>query len=206
MSKLGDAKIFGGIGAILMILIAIPSFGGILALIGLILLFIAVKYISDETKEKSIFNNFLYFFIVTIIGVVVAGATLVYTFFEAGGMSYINELQNLAYSDPMAVWDTIQPLLMGALLAIVILWIALIVSAIFLRKSYDKIGELTNVKWFKTTGLIFLIGALTLIILIGFVIILIGMILEIIAFFSLPENLPSQASPTQDMSTNQPMS
>ncbi len=206
MSKLGDAKIFGGIGAILMILIAVPSFGGILALIGLILLFIAVKYISDETKEKSIFNNFLYFFIVTIIGVVVAGATLVYTFFEAGGMSYINELQNLAYSDPMAVWDTIQPLLMGALLAIVILWIALIVSAIFLRKSYDKIGELTNVKWFKTTGLIFLIGALTLIILIGFIIILIGMILEIIAFFSLPENLPSQASPTQDTSTNQPMS
>ena len=206
MGKLSDAKIFGGIGAILMILVAIPSFGGILALIGLILLFIAVKYISDETKEKSIFNNFLYFFIVTIIGVVVAGATLVYTFFEAGGMSYINELQNLAYSDPMAVWDTIQPLLMGAIVAIVILWIALIVSAIFLRKSYDKIGELTNVKWFKTTGLIFLIGALTLIILIGFVIILIGMILEIIAFFSLPENLPSQASPTQDMSTNQPMS
>ena len=206
MGKLSDAKIFGGIGAILMILVAIPSFGGILALIGLILLFIAVKYISDETKEKSIFNNFLYFFIVTIIGVVVAGATLVYTFFEAGGMSYINELQNLAYSDPMAVWDTIQPLLMGAIVAIVILWIALIVSAIFLRKSYDKIGELTNVKWFKTTGLIFLIGALTLIILIGFIIILIGMILEIIAFFSLPENLPSQASPTQDMSTNQPIS
>jgi uncharacterized membrane protein len=206
MSKLSDAKIFGGIGAILMILVAVPSFGGILALIGLILLFVAVKYISDETKEKSIFNNFLYFFIVTIIGVVVAGATLVYTFFEAGGMSYINELQNLAYSDPIAVWDTIQPLLMGAIVAMVVLWIALIVSAIFLRKSYDKIGEITNVKWFKTTGLIFLIGALTLIILIGFIIILIGMILEIIAFFSLPENLPSQAGATQVMGSNQPTS
>ncbi|PNX45867.1 MAG: hypothetical protein BV457_08745 [Thermoplasmata archaeon M9B1D] len=32
------------------------------------------------------------------------------------------------------------------LVALAILWILMIVSAIFLKKSYDKIGELTNVK------------------------------------------------------------
>jgi len=204
MSKLSDAKIIGGIGAILMILTAVPSFGPILGLVGIIMLFIAVKKISEETKDKSIFNNFLYFFIITIIGIVVAGAILIITFLEAGGMSYINELQNLAYSDPMAVWNTVQPLFIGVIAAIVVLWILMIVSAIFLKKSYDKIGDLTNVKWFKTTGLLYLIGAATLIILIGFVIILIGMIFEIVAFFSIPENLPSQASPNQDMSIDQP--
>ena len=193
MGLMSNAKTMGGIGALLTLIgMIIPNFGFLIGIIGFILIIIAVKYISNETKDASIFNNFLYFFIVAIIGVVIAGAILVYTFLEAGGMSYISELQNLAYSDPIAVWDTIQPLLMGVLAAIVILWILMIVSAIFIKKSYNKIGELTNVKWFKTTGLLFLIGAATLIIVVGFIIILIGIILEIIAFFSLPDKLPEK--------------
>ena len=193
MSLLNNAKTMGGVGAILTLIgILIPTFGFIIGIIGFILVLIAVKYISDETKDKSIFNNFLYFFIVAIIAIVVAGVILVITFIEAGGMSYIRELQNLAYSDPIAVWNAIQPLLIGFLVALVILWILMIVSVIFLRKSYDKIGELTNVRRFNTTGLLFLIGAATLIIVIGFIIILIGIIFEIIAFFSLPDKLPDK--------------
>ena len=92
----------------------------------------------------------------------------------------------------MEVWNTIQPLIIGFLVALVILWILMIVSMIFLRKSYNKIGELTNVKWFNTTGLLFLIGAATIIVGIGFIIILIGLILQIIAFFSLPDTLPEK--------------
>lgn len=193
MSVLSNAKIMGGVGALLTLIgILIPTFGFIIGIVGFILVIIAVKYISNETKDKSIFNNFLYFFIVAIIAIVVAGVILVITFLEAGGMSYIRELQNLAYSDPIDVWNVIQPLLTGILVALVVLWILMIVSAIFLRKSYDKIGEFTNVKWFNTTGLLFLIGAATLIIVIGIFIILIGIILEIIAFFSLPDKLPDK--------------
>jgi len=193
MSLLNNAKTMGGIGAMLTLIgILIPTFGFIIGVAGFILVLIAVKYISDETKDKSIFNNFLYFFIVAIIAIAVAAVILVITFIEAGGMSYIRELQNLAYSDPIAVWNAIQPLLIGFLVALVILWILMIVSVIFLRKSYDKIGELTNVKWFNTTGLLFLIGAATLIIGIGVIIVLIGIILEIIAFFSLPDKLPDK--------------
>ena len=55
----------------------------------------------------------------------------------------------------------------------------------------EKIAEITQVKWFGTTGFIFLIGAVTIILFgIGFLIILIGIILEIVAFFSLPDKLP----------------
>jgi uncharacterized membrane protein len=72
-----------------------------------------------------------------------------------------------------------------------VLWISLIISVIFLRKCYDKIAEYTNVKWFSTTGLLLLIGAATVIIGIGFIILLVALILMIIAFFSLPDNLPS---------------
>ncbi len=98
----------------------------------------------------------------------------------------------MAYSDPWAVWEKIQPLIIGALVSLVVLWVLMIVSTIYLRKSYDKIREYTNVKWFGTAGFLFLLGAVTIIIIIGFLIILIAMVLEIIAFFSLPEKLPEK--------------
>ena len=192
MSLLNNAKIMGGIGAILTLLGIIPSAGFILGIIGFILILVAVKYISDETKDKSIFNNFLYFFIICIIGVVVTVIILVITVINAGGIAYINELQAKALTNPMDVWNAIQPLLTGFLVALLILCILIIISAIYLRKSYDKIAELTNVKWFSTTGLLFLIGAATLIIGVGFIILLVAMILEIIAFFSLPDKLPEK--------------
>jgi len=50
---------------------------------------------------------------------------------------------------------------------------------------------------FRTTGLLFLIGAATLIVLVGFVILFIAAILQIVAFFSIPEQLPSQSPPQQ---------
>lgn len=193
MSLLNNAKILGGIGALLTLIgVLVPSFGFFVGIVGFILVFVAVKYISDKVKDKSIFNNFLYFFITVIIAVVVAVVILIITFIEAGGMTYISELQGLAYSDPMAVWEAVQPLLTGVLVTLAIFWILMIISVIFFRKSYDKIAEYTKVKWFSTTGLIFLIGAVTVIILIGFVIILIGMIIQIIAFFSLPDKLPEK--------------
>ena len=58
MGKLRDAKILGGIGAILLLLSFIPF----VSIIGIVLMFIAVKYISDETKDKDIFKNYLYSF------------------------------------------------------------------------------------------------------------------------------------------------
>lgn len=66
-----------------------------------------------------------------------------------------------------------------------ILWISGIISAIFLRKSFDKIAELMKVDLFKTTGTLNLIGAVTAIILVGFLIQLVAVILQVISFFSL---------------------
>ena len=66
MGKLRDAKILGGIGAILLLLSFIPF----VSIIGIVLMFIAVKYISDETKDKDIFKNYLYSFIFNIIAII----------------------------------------------------------------------------------------------------------------------------------------
>ena len=193
MGNLSNAKILGGVGALLTLLTVIPTVGGILGIIGFILVLIAVKYIADETKEKSIFDNFLYFFITVVVAIVVAIIILALTIQSVGGFSYIMEIQNLAYSDPMAIWEYVQPVVFGVIAALVALWALFLISTIFLKKSYDKIGELTKVKWFNTTALLFLLGAATTIILIGILIIVIAVILQIVAFFSLPDNLTKAA-------------
>lgn len=194
MGNLSSAKILGGVGALLTLLTVIPTIGWVLGIIGFILVLIAVKYIADETKEKSIFDNFLYFFITVVVAIVVAIIIIALTIQSVGGFSYIMEIQNLVYSaDPMAVWEHIQPVVFGVIAALVALWALFLISTIFLKKSYDKIGELTKVKWFNTTALLFLLGAATTIILIGIIIIVIAVILQIVAFFSLPDNLTKAA-------------
>lgn len=192
MSLLGNAKILGGIGALLILLGIIPYAGALIGLIGFILVFVAVKYISDETKDKTIFNNFLFFFIITIVGIVLAAGISIITFIDVGGIEYFIDLQTQTLTDPMVIFEELQGFLTGVIIALLILWVSLIVSVIFLRKSFDSIAEYTNVKWFGTSGLLFLVGAATVIIAIGFIIILVALILMIIAFFSLPDNLPAK--------------
>ena len=56
MSNLSNAKILGGVGAILMLVGGfVTSF---LSLVGIIMVFVAIKYIADDTKDRSIFSNF----------------------------------------------------------------------------------------------------------------------------------------------------
>lgn len=196
MGSLKNAKIFGGIGALLMLIGPfIPSSFGILALIGFILTFIAVKMIADEFKEKAIFSNFLFFFILTILAIVAAGIIGLVTFQSVGGLEYFMDLQNLAMSnpsDPMVIWRYIQPMITGVIAALVVGWILLVIAVFFLRKSFNMMAEVTKVKWFGTSALLFLIGAFTMVIIVGFFIILIAVILEIVAFFSLPDQVPAK--------------
>ena len=192
MSKLSEGKMFGGIAAILMLVGSfIPAVGSIVPLIGLVLIFIAVKYIADATQDGDIFRNYLFHFILTIVAFVAVIAIMLLSFGAAGGFSFIENLQSMDFTnftgtDFMTTFGT---LIGGCLLSIVVAWVLLIISAIYLRRSYDRIAKHTNVDLFKTTGLIYLIGAATLIILIGALIILVAKIIEIVAYFSLPETL-----------------
>jgi uncharacterized membrane protein len=188
MGSLQTAKILGGIGALLMLIGGlVTATVGVLSFIGFIMVFIAVKMIADETKEKAIFDNYLYAFIAGIIAIVILIAMFFVVLASVGGIEYFTNLENM--TDPMAIWEYIQPVLFGAIAGILILWIIAIVASLFIRKSFNLISEKTGVKWFATTGLLIFIGAITTIIIIGFLILIIAMILEIIAFFSLPEKI-----------------
>ncbi|KYK31111.1 MAG: hypothetical protein AYK22_08260 [Thermoplasmatales archaeon SG8-52-3] len=195
MRNLSEAKVYGGIGAILMLVgIFVPYGGPIVSIIGLVFVFIAVKAISEIAKDEDIFRNYLMYFIFTILVFVAIIGILIIAFGAAGGFSWITEIsqmQSEEITDLNTFWDLFGDMIIGAIVALIVGWILAIVSALYLRKCYNSIAEHTKVSTFKTTGTLYFIGAITLIILIGFLIIFIAKIIEIVAFFSIPETLPA---------------
>ncbi len=191
MSELGDVKTFGGIGALLMLIGGfIPYAGPILSIVGLVLVFIAVKKVSDLTKDNEIFKNYLYHFIFSIIAIIAVLIIILIGFGAIGGFSWIASLQDINITDFSSFWNYFGGIIGYALLALFVGWILAIIGAIYLRRSYNNIAKHTKVGLFKTTGTVYLIGSVTMIILIGFIILFIAGIIEIIAYFSLPDTLP----------------
>ena len=64
-----------------------------------------------------------------------------------------------------------------------------------MKRSYDTIGTRLNIGMFHTTGLLYLIGAATFILGVGILIIIVAEILQIVAFFSIPEQMAMGPQP-----------
>ena len=186
---LGQARTYGGIGAILALIGgAVPKLGSVLSIVGIVLILLAVKEISDETGDEAIFKNYLISFILQIgaflaliIAIVVVLGTSI--LMMGGPGAFEHEMQDLG-----AVVAIIGSIFVG----FIIFWILFSVGSYYLKKSYELIAEYTGVDLFKTAGLLYFIGAVTAIIIIGLLIIFVARILEIVAYFSLPEELQSQ--------------
>ncbi len=191
MASLSQAKTLGGVGSILVLLGAIPNVGFVLAIVGFILILVAVKNVSESVNEPGIFNDMIIAVVLSIVGLVVFGVIVIVAFF-----SFLNFRQ---FGTPTP--GMVPPGILGAIglliVGLVVVWVFYLVSAIFLRRSYERIGMRLNVNMFQTTGLLYLIGAALTIILVGFLILLIAEILQIVAFFSIPEQLPPSMPPQQ---------
>jgi uncharacterized membrane protein/ribosomal protein L40E len=174
MGKLNDAKILGGIGSILQI---IPF----LSIVGYILTLIAVKYVSDEVHDSSIFTNMLYAVIAGIVGVLLGASVF---FFGALSSIYTAGLSAVT----------------GVIVFLFIVWIALIVSALFIRRAFDGMANKLGVGTFRTAGTLYFIGALLTIVLVGFLILFVAFILQVVAFFSIDES-KSMGQPQAPMQT-----
>jgi uncharacterized membrane protein len=191
MAELSNAKIFGGIGALLILIGLFASTAGvILGIAGFILVFIAVKKISELTKDEEIYKNYLMHFILGIITIIALFVIMLVAFGAAGGFTWLSSLESAEITDLESFLANFGTIIGGCLVAIVVGWILSIIAAIYLRRSYDKIAEHTKVDLFKTTGFVYFIGAITTIVIIGWLIIIIARIIEIIAYFSLPDKLP----------------
>jgi hypothetical protein len=68
MASLSQAKTLGGVGSILVLLGAVPSVGFILAIVGFIMILVAVKNVSETLSEPKIFNDMIISVLMAIIG------------------------------------------------------------------------------------------------------------------------------------------
>jgi uncharacterized membrane protein len=190
MATLGQAKTLGGVGALLALIGGFAGApGGIVSIIGFILVLFAVKYVADILGDQKIFNNMIIAVVLIIIGFVALIAIVlnaVYSYIGFGSFSFMH-----VTTPPANLVALITEIIIG----LVVAWVFFLIASIFLKRSYDTIGARLNVGMFHTTGLLYLIGAATAIIFVGFIIIFIAEILQIVAFFSIPEQMPMGSQP-----------
>ncbi len=167
MGNLKNAKLLGGIGAILTLV-------GV-GFIGFILKLLAVKNIAEATGRGEIFSKYLWAAILAII------ADLVLISVFIGSMGSLSESPE----------QVIGVMGFGGIIAIILL----IVGVWFMKQSYDMIAEETGVGTFHTVAKLYIIGAILLIVIIGVFLILIAAILEIVAFFTLPDSIEQESGP-----------
>ena len=193
---LESVKTIGGIGSILTLLAFIPNIGILLTIAGLIMVLVALKYASDIFGDPKIFNDMLYSVILGIIGIVVLAVAVIAVVFQAIGMGYMSS--SFAYTAPSTVTaGNITGMLGTIVLGLVAVWACFLVSSIFLRRSYGELGKRVNVSLFGTAALLYLIGAILTIILIGFLLIFVADILFIVSFFSINAQMPASTPSVQ---------
>lgn len=190
------SKNLGGVGAILIFVSVLLSyasvFSGAVSLVGLILVLIALKGFADYYNEAGIFNNALYGVITVIVGgVVTIGVAFIalVDFLSELGLSFANVADWSAELTAID-WTTVGFNIIGnfiayILLALLVLFVFVIITAILLRKSLGLLSAKSGVGLFGTTGLLMLIGAVLTIIAIGLVLIWIATLILAIAFFSM---------------------
>ncbi len=198
LASLQQAKTLGGVGAILGILSVVPFAGPVLAIVGFILVLIAVKYISTVVGNKSIFNNMMISIILAIIGVIVGFATVVAAIASFVGMGFIGGGFSGSFNPSTIPTGDFFTLGATIVVGLVVVWIFFLISAIFIRRSYNAIAERLGVGMFHTAALLYLIGAALIIALgLGFIVLFVAEILTIVAFLSIPDQLPSPMKPSQ---------
>ena len=166
--SLESRKTLGGIGAILY---AIPF----LNLVGIILVLIAMKGMSEYYEDEGIFKNALYGFVLGFIGVIgLIVFILIFAFaMPSVGFAYI-------------------------LVIILVQYGFSLLSAIFYKRSLDSLSIKSKENVFSTSGVILLVGAIIPII--GEILKFVAWILAAVGFFSIKElkQSPTEAEPTLD--------
>ena len=202
---LETSKNLGGVGAILMfispLLTYVALYAGLLGLVGFILVLIALKGLGDYYNEGGIFNNALYGFMIGVVGGVVAVGAFVASVLtilaDIGISDWMNASEWTAAFTAGTAFDTILKLAGAVVIALLILFVVVVITAWFYRKSLDSLSAKSGVGMFGTAGLILLIGAFLTVVFIGFLLIWIAILLAAVAFFSIRRKTTESPSPPQ---------
>ncbi|NHV06619.1 MAG: DUF996 domain-containing protein [Thaumarchaeota archaeon] len=186
MSELKDAKLYGGIGSILSSFGSfVPFIGSLLSIAGFVLEILAVNKISHVVNDKDIFKNYVAALIVGVVGVVVA---VIFGFIVAFLLSI--PIPERVFTGGMLLERGLNlPLVGAAVLVLIVIWITLVIAMSFMKKSFESIAVKLNVPMFKTVATLYWIGALATIVVVGLLILFVGNVLKIVAYFSIPEEV-----------------
>jgi uncharacterized membrane protein len=221
-------KTMGGVGALLLLIGTLPLIStftfGVIAIIGVILLFIALHGFASQFHEGSIFTNAIYGLVIGIVGVVITVAVafylLLYTtliknalmdLFPSWNGSW-STLPSIAGTTPNTSMVTsvaradLIGLVEAAIVIIAVAWIFATIAAFFVRRSLKTMAVKTGTGLFATAGLVLLIGALLLIafVLPGLVVIYIALIILTAAFFSVKAEQIQQQTVTPPTAPSTP--
>ncbi len=162
MSSLESDKTLAGIGSILLIF-------PFVSIVGIILVLIGMKGMSNYYKDPSIYQNALWGCIFAFIALI-AVAAAVPLFFISGAFGVFGLGFGLLALFGLAV----------------VVFVFYVVAAMYLRRAFTSLAQKSGEHMFETAGMLLFVGAiLTIVFFIGLLIILVAWIIATIAFFSM---------------------
>ena len=184
--NISTQKMLGGIGYILILMGWMPRIGTFLSLVGTALWFISMYQLSNILGKPSIFRKVLIFLILGITSMVTAFAFAI----MAGIMTGVS-LSASARGETGAILG----LGFGTVIAIIVTYAIIVVSAYFYKEAYYILAQATTQNLFKIGGLLFFIGAITIILFgLGLLLIIVSNIVLAVAFFKAPSGLEVQGA------------
>jgi uncharacterized membrane protein len=210
MASLTLAKIEGIFGSVILLavsgiflwillIIPIPSIItvgyhiglNVAGIVGNVLIFCAVKRISDSVDDKEIFRNILVWFILQFVVITILFFAI-FVFLSRFELTPFRSLYDIFAVPGMVEFNTIFSVLWPLIAVLIATWPALIVSAWFLKRCYERIANRTGTEIFGAVGYWYYWGTRLAIVFVGFIIIMIALILQIMAFYFLPSSIQSR--------------
>ncbi len=183
MSSLSLARTIGGVGSTLVLFAFVLSSGAALLVAGMILILIAGNHLSSVNKDRELSGNMQAAVALYALGTITR-FLLVYRGFPSFTVSGFTG--PLASADPLAAFFA---MFATRIIGLIATWFFFVVASFYLKKAYDSIALKFNLDLFRTAGMVFLFGAVMLIIFgAGLVILFLGATLQIAAFLSLEES------------------
>ncbi len=171
----------------MVLLTAVPSVGSLLGIVGFVLILLAIRDISEVVGDRSIFRNMLVAVGLAIVGIIVGALVVVGSVLRFVGLNNLNFGPNYSFNPSTVPTGDWVALIGSVIIGLVVVWVMMLVSAIYVRRTYRAISSKLNVGMFETAGLVYLIGAATTIVLVGFLLLFVAQILVVVAFFSIED-------------------
>ncbi len=165
-----------GIGSLF---IAIGFLIPFIGLVGIILLLVGLKGLSDDYNSPKIFQNALYGFIFGLIGIVILSITFITIAFR---IILYSRIMDRIIIESSRIFNTNLILL---ILLFIVIFVLFLLKAIFYKKSFDIIAEKSGERIFNTIGILLIIGSILSPILIGYIVLIAAWIIATIGFFSI---------------------